>query len=156
MIIRRYQDTDFNEMMQLHRQVLQKENVYRGTGVWEDDLLHIDEHYFNRQGYFIVGIKDGALIAMGAYRKIDEGVAEIVRMRVHPDYQGKGFGYKILAQLEKIAAQSDFNELVLETDERLSNAIKLYQKNGYLYWKQEEIHGYNCIWYKKDIAPKKI
>jgi ribosomal protein S18 acetylase RimI-like enzyme len=149
MIIRKYRDSDFDQMMELHREVLQKENVYRGAGIWEEDLLHINEHYFNRKGCFVVGFIKEKLVAMGAYRKVNEKMAEIVRMRVHPEFQGKGYGCKILIELETIAIQSGFKELVLETDERLLHAIKLYQKNGYTYWKQEEIHGFNCIWYKK-------
>jgi GNAT superfamily N-acetyltransferase len=152
MLVRRYQNTDFDQMMQLHREVLQKENVYRGAGVWEDDLQNIDDHYFNRDGYFIVGIEDEKIIAMGAYRKLMNGMAEIVRMRVHHDFQGKGYGYIILSELEKIAVQFNFKELVLETDERLLNAIRLYERNGYAFWKQEEMHGYRCIWYKKPLS----
>jgi ribosomal protein S18 acetylase RimI-like enzyme len=151
MLLRRYQDSDFDQMMQLHREVLQKENVYRGDGIWEDDLKNIEEHYFNQQGYFIIGIEDEKIIAMGAYRKIEDRTAEIVRMRVHPDFQGKGYGFNILSELEKIAVHFDFKELVLETDERLLNAIKLYQRNGYAFWKEEELHGYKCIWYKKTL-----
>ena len=151
MEIRKYQDSDFDQMMNLHREVLIKENVYRGTGIWEDDLLNITDHYFNRNGEFIVGLENGELIAMGALRRISTDTAEIVRMRVHPDHQGKGCGNTILFELEKFAFNNHYNELILETDERLINALKLYRKSGYLFWKEEMIDGYKCIWYRKDI-----
>jgi len=138
-------------MMNLHREVLIKENVYRGTGIWEDDLLNITDHYFDRNGEFIVGLENGELIAMGAIRRISSDIAEIVRMRVHPDHQGKGCGNIILIELEKFALNNHYNELILETDERLINAIKLYRKNGYIFWKEEMIDGYKCIWYKKKL-----
>jgi GNAT superfamily N-acetyltransferase len=132
--------------------VLIKENVYRGTGVWEDDLLDIEEHYFKNSGEFIVGLENDKIIAMGAIRKIDEQTAEIARMRVHPECQGRGIGRKILFELEKFAADHDYKKLVLETDERLSNAIRLYQKNGYVFWKKVMLNGFKCIWYKKDAG----
>jgi ribosomal protein S18 acetylase RimI-like enzyme len=149
MNLRKYMDADFDQMMHLHRVVLKKENVYRGPGFWEEDLFNIKEYYFENKGEFIVGIKDNKLIAMGALRKINDQTAEIVRMRVHPELQGKGFGSKILKELEESAIKKNYVEIVLETDERLTNAINLYRKNGYYYWKEEEISGYKCIWYKK-------
>ena len=33
----------------------------------------------------------------------------------------------------------------------LVNAVKLYVKNGYQYWKSETIDGFKCIWYRKYI-----
>jgi GNAT superfamily N-acetyltransferase len=151
MKIRRYYSNDFDRMMNLHREVLIKENVYRGTGVWEDDLLDIEEHYFKNNGEFIIGIENEEIIAMGAIRKINEETAEIVRMRVHPEYQGKGIGRQILNELELFASEHAYKKLVLETDERLSSAIRLYQKNGYIFWKEEMLNGFKCIWYKKEI-----
>ncbi len=152
MKIRKYQITDFDQMINLHREVLIKENVYRGAGVWEDDLLDIVEHYFNNNGDFIVGLENNKIIAMGAIRKINTGTAEIVRMRVHPDYQKKGYGDEILLYLESIALKNNYKELVLETDERLINAIKLYIKRGYTYWKEEILNDYKCIWYRKILT----
>lgn len=152
MKIRRYENSDFEQMMNLHREVLLRENVYRGAGVWEDDLLNIPENYFMSKGDFIVGIENSELIAMGAIRKITENTAEIVRMRVRPDYQKIGIGKVILQELEKIAADLNYRELVLETDERLLNAVKLYMKNGYVYWKDEILSGFKCVWYRKILT----
>ena len=151
MEIRKYKNSDYDQMINLHREVLIKENVYRGTGIWEDDLLNITEHYFNRNGEFIVGLENSELIAMGAVRKLDNDTAEIVRMRVHPDCQGKGYGNIILHELEKFAMNKHYKKVVLETDERLVNAVKLYQKNGYIYWKEEMLNGFKCVWYRKEL-----
>jgi len=149
MIIRRYHSDDFAEMMKLHREVLIKENVYRGTGVWENDLYDIHGHYFNNAGVFLIGVAENRIIAMGALRRISEITAEIVRMRVHPDYQGKGLGYIILNKLEIFANKNHYKELVLETDDRLKYAIKLYRSSGNIFWKNEELNGFICSWYRK-------
>jgi ribosomal protein S18 acetylase RimI-like enzyme len=151
MIIRRYQESDFEQMVQLQRETLIRENVYRGDGYWEEGLKDIEEYYFNNNGYFIVGLELDRIISMGAFRKIDDQTAELVRMRVHPDFQGVGIGFKILLELEKMARSKNYKEIILETDERLNAAINLYLKNGYLFWRVEEISGCNCIWYKKQL-----
>ena len=72
-------------------------------------------------------------------------------MRVRHEFQGKGIGRNILDELEKIALKNNYKELVLETDERLINAVKLYLKNGYSFWKEEFLDGFKCIWYRKEI-----
>lgn len=151
MIIRRYQDSDFDQMMQLQRDTLIRENVYRGDGFWEEDLKDIEEYYFNDNGYFLVGVELERIISMGAIRKINEHTTELVRMRVHPDFQGVGIGFKILLELEKIAVSKNYKEIILETDERLNSAIKLYLRNGYSFWKEEDINGCMCVWYKKQL-----
>jgi ribosomal protein S18 acetylase RimI-like enzyme len=151
MKIRKYHTEDFDQMMKLHREVLQHENVYRGEGFWEDDLLDIEKNYFQSGGDFLVGVEKEQIIAMGAIRKISEDTAEIVRMRVHPDHQGKGIGTSVLHELEKRAYELKYTEIILETDEKLQNARFMYEKNSYSFWKTEEINGYKCIWYKKNL-----
>jgi ribosomal protein S18 acetylase RimI-like enzyme len=151
MILRRYQDSDFEYMIELHRLVLKKEDAYRGDGVWEDDLRNISKNYFLNGGDFLVGIENESIIAMGALKKIHSTTAEITRMRVHPNYQGKGLGNALLQELEKTAAQNKYKTLVLETDARLAAAIHLYKKSGYQFWKKEFIEGHQCLWFKKEI-----
>lgn len=151
MIIRKYQDSDFNSMIELHRHVLQKEDAYRGDGVWEDDLRNISDIYFKNNGEFLVGMDQGSIIAMGALKKIDRITAEIARMRVHPDYQGKGLGTQMLRELERVAHEKKYSTLVLETDARLSAAIHVYNKNGYNFWKEEFIEGHSCLWFRKEL-----
>ncbi len=88
---------------------------------------------------------------MAGLLKIDNNTAEVVRMRVHPDYQGKGFGKTLLLRIEQEAIKLRYKELVLKTDQRLKNAIQLYQNNGYLFGKEEYLNGFNCFWYRKDF-----
>jgi GNAT superfamily N-acetyltransferase len=80
--------------------------------------------------------------------------AEIVRMRVHPNYQGKGFGKKMLLKIEQKALTLGYKELHLETDQRLKNATQLYLKNGYVFWREEYLNGFNCFWYRKNLNHK--
>ncbi len=135
--------------MDLHRKALMKEHAYRGDGIWEQDLRDIEHAYFANGGDFLVGEDSGSIIAMGALRRIDQHTAEITRMRVAPEHQGKGFGKLMLRELEKRAQDMNYTCLVLETDERLVAARALYTKSGYVRWKDEILDGYPCMWYKK-------
>jgi GNAT superfamily N-acetyltransferase len=151
LIIRKYQNEDHAEVIGLHRLVLQKEHAYRGVGVWEEDLTDIENVYLSNKGAFLIGLMDKKIIAMAGLLKIDTKTAEVVRMRVHPNFQGKGYGKTMLLKIEQEAKKLRYKELILETDQRLKNATQLYLKNGYVFWKEEYLNGFNCFWYRKDL-----
>jgi hypothetical protein len=75
--IRRYQETDFEAAWHLHVLALQRAGVFIGNGPWDDDVRSIEQVYLNNQGEFLVGIYEDKIIAIGAFRKVDEERAEI-------------------------------------------------------------------------------
>ncbi len=151
MRIRRFKEDDLAEVISLHRETLLRENAYRGDGVWENDFHDINNIYIGNNGEFIVGVLNDRIIATGALKRIDDSTAEITSMRVHPDYQGKGYGREILQQLESCAESIGYRVLILETDEKLIAAMNLYERNGFIFQKREFIDGFDCLWYKKEI-----
>lgn len=70
-------------------------------------------------------------VGCGGFKKFDETTAEIKRMFVHPDHRKKGIANVILNELENWAKETGFSSFILETSPKLTNAIALYQKNGY-------------------------
>lgn len=68
---------------------------------------------------------------MGGLRRSSPGIAEISRMRVHPDVQRRGFGQTILQTLEVRASELGFSALHLDTTIQQVAAQGLYVKNGY-------------------------
>jgi GNAT superfamily N-acetyltransferase len=71
--------------------------------------------YFQDQGEFLVGVCEGRIVAMGAFRRTTNERAEIKRMRVHADFQGRGFGQMILEALETQAAVLGYSVLHLDS-----------------------------------------
>jgi putative acetyltransferase len=71
-------------------------------------------------------------VGCGAFKKYDEQTAEIKRMFVHPDHRSKGIARFILTALENWANESGFTAYILETSPKLTSAIALYDKTGYL------------------------
>src|SRR5438034_4435986 len=131
MQIRRYQEADHDDVWTLHVLGLQHVCAYAGHGPWDDDLHHIEQVYLNNRGEFLIGVLDSRIIAMGALRKTTEERAEIKRMRVHPDFQGRGFGQLILNALETRALELGYITLHLDTSTVQVVAQHLYRKNGY-------------------------
>jgi len=52
-------------------------------------------------------------------------------MYVNESQRGKGIATIVLLELEKWAKELGFTSCVLETGQRMPDAIRLYEKNGY-------------------------
>ena len=73
----------------------------------------------------------GRAVACGAFRPLGDGVAEIKRMFVAPDFRGRGYSRAILSELERLARQYGYSVVRLETGNRQPEAIQLYEGSGY-------------------------
>ena len=106
-----------------------------------------------KDGDFIVGEIDGKVVASGALKKVRNGIAELKRMRVHPDFQSRGFGQAILDELEKRAKRLGFKKIVLDTSKGWIKAQKFYKKNGYIEIGRNKLNKrYNAIFYEKELV----
>ncbi len=127
--LRRFTPADREAVEYLHVYVIQQAGAYLGRGPWDDDVYAIEETYLNNQGEFLVCEWDGIFVAMGALRRRSPERAEIKRMRVHPDYQGRGLGQIILSELEArartLTVSHNFrSEEVIESMQEESRAAK--------------------------------
>lgn len=150
--IRRYQASDYDEVWNLHVLGLQHVGAYLGSGPWDNDLLHIEQAYLSNGGEFLIGTIDERIVAMGAFRKTSDERAEIKRMRVHPDFQRRGYGQIMLDELEQRAKMAGYTILHLDTSVVQVAAQKLYLKNGYRETGREIHGGLECILFEKGIA----
>jgi GNAT superfamily N-acetyltransferase len=82
-------------------------------------------------GAFVVAWLDLTAVGCGGLRRYDDGVGELKRMYVDPQYRGRGVARTILGQLEHRARGLGFRRLVLETGVRQPEAMALYASAGY-------------------------
>jgi ribosomal protein S18 acetylase RimI-like enzyme len=129
--LRRYISTDQEAVEQLHVSAIQQMGAYLGRGTWDDDVYVIEEAYLKNEGEFLIGECDGLVVAMGALKRTHPQRAEIKRMRVAPSYQGRGYGQRILDELEARARALGYQILHLDTSVLQIPAQKLYEKNGF-------------------------
>ena len=153
--IRRYQDADKPAVWELHRRALEATGAYF-PGKWNDDLSDIQNHYLNNGGEFLVGILDGKIVCMGAFRKKSDTLAEIKRMRVLPEYQRRGLGQAILNQLEAKAILLGYRELCLDTTTLQIAAQKMYEKNGFTEVRRGLMPPFEVIYYHKSLNREKM
>lgn len=150
--LRRYTSADQEAVEHLHVFALQQTGAYLGRGPWDDDIYAIEKVYLNHQGEFLIGECDGLVVAMGALRRTSPERAEVKRMRVHPDYQGRGYGQLILDALEARARALGCRTLHLDTSILQIAAQKLYEKNGYREVGRGTIRQLEVILYEKQLV----
>lgn len=150
--IRQYQSSDNNAIWKLHCLALKPTGAMLPGGPWnDDDLNDVQSEYIDNGGDFLIGTVDNRIVCMGALKKKSDSMAEIKRMRVHPDFQRKGFGQIILNNLEEKARQFGYTELCLDTTTKQIPAQKLYEKNGYHQVGRTTYAGLDIIFYEKKI-----
>ena len=110
---------DFEAYYQLRYQVL-REPWGQLPGSERDESDPTSIHAFIKTG-------DQA-IACARLNFTDDTTAQIRFMAVHPDFQGKGLGKKVLTYLEEIARQNNRNHIILHARE---HAVNFYTACGY-------------------------
>ena len=149
--IRRYKEKDKNKVFRLHTFALKKATAFCKHGNWDEDFKNIENIYLKNNGEFLVGILNNKLVAIGALKKISKDIAEIKRMRVHPNFQRRGFGQLILDRLEEKARKLNYKILQLDTTIKQTAGQNFYQKNGYVEIKREILGGFETIYYQKKL-----
>ena len=149
--IRRYRHADHDEVWALHNLALNAVGAHVGNGPWDDDLHHVGEVYLDARGEFLVGVLEGRIVAMGALRRTADERAEITRMRVHPDFQRRGFGRAVLRRLEDRAGELGYRHLHLDTTVGQTAARKLYLAFGYAEVARKQYAGFDVIQYEKRL-----
>ena len=152
MTIRSYEPADLEAVWDLHHVALEATGAHLGDSPWYDDLKDIAGVYLNNHGSFLVGLVDGHIRAMGALQRTEATRAQVRRMRVHLDFQGRGFGTLLLTALEAEARRLKYRILHLDTTEKQVMAQKLYQKFGYLQTGTGKVGHIDVLLFEKSLA----
>jgi GNAT superfamily N-acetyltransferase len=104
-----------------------------------------------RDGEFIVGAVNDSVVAMGALRRTCDERVELKRLRVHPDYQGKGYGRQLFLFLEQRARELGFRVIHLDTTDRQTVAYRMYINSGYTEVRRRLWQGMMLIFLEKRL-----
>lgn len=148
--IRQYRETDHDAVWALHNQALAPTGAHPGAD-WDEDLHRIEPIYLSNRGEFLVGAWGDRIVAMGALKRASPVRAEIKRMRVHPDFQRRGFGRAILLRLESRALELGYTSVFLETTTLQKAAQGLYLKHGYQEIGRKKVGPFDVIVYEKGL-----
>ena len=79
----------------------------------------------------VVALNDYLPVGCGAMKEFDNSTMEIKRMYVTIEMRGKGVAVAVLNDLESWAKELGYKKCVLETVDKMLEAIGLYKKSGY-------------------------
>ncbi|QSW99314.1 GNAT family N-acetyltransferase [Haloterrigena alkaliphila] len=165
--VRRVRPADTDRIQDLHETAMRDVGAYVEDGP-DDDLEAVTETYLESDGEFLVGEREDRIVAMGAFRPVEEtdyvtdfvsdlpaSTVELTRMRVDPDHQRRGYGRRIAAELEGRARDRGYTDIVLDTMATQTAARELYETLGYEEATRERIDGFDepfdLLFYRKSL-----
>ena len=77
----------------------------------------------------------------------------IYSVAVHPGYQHRGFGRRLLAWAERQAREAGYSRIRLYTNALMEENIALYQHLGYRETRRETFHGLSLVHMAKTLEP---
>lgn len=103
-------------------------------------------------GAFVVGTVGDDPVAGGGLRTIAEGVGEVKRMYVHPDWRGCGVGRRLLEAIETEARRLGLVRLRLDTGPAQPGARHLYESAGYAAIGNYNANPHAAFWGEKPLT----
>lgn len=102
-------------------------------------------------GVFLLARCDGQTVGCGGLQRVDDGLAEVKRMWIHPQWRGLGLAKRLLGDLEEHARRLGYRRVVLDTNAELHEAMSLYESSGYAAIERYNDNPYAQRWYAKDL-----
>jgi GNAT superfamily N-acetyltransferase len=122
---------------------------------WNADVDNIYVTYMRGRGCFWVIEKGLEVVGMGGIKMGEWGVPILSRIRVRRSERGNGYGTLLLKHMEDYCAEKKYRKILVDTENHMVTAIKLYEKHGYHRYKEstEEIDGktYTSYFYEKTL-----
>ena len=95
------------------------------------DLADIVANFYAVGGDFLIGERNGALVAMGGSFRLGPDTIEIGRVRVHPACRREGLGAELIRRLEERAQAAGITVVTLNTATNMPEALAFYDAVGY-------------------------
>lgn len=96
-----------------------------------EDIFATPEAFTGPGNAWLVLYEGGRAAGCGGLRTLEPGVCEIKRMFVTERARGRGHGRRLLDELERLAGEAGHRRIRLITTTVLSEALALYEANGY-------------------------
>jgi ribosomal protein S18 acetylase RimI-like enzyme len=102
-----------------------------GFQSFNDELNQLPGHYSPPFGSILLAFHDSKIAGCVAVKKIESDIAEMKRLYVRPDFQGKKIGRGLAEEIISIAKQKGYKRIRLDTVPSMKAAISLYQSLGF-------------------------
>lgn len=98
---------------------------------YDEEISHLEEKYGEPQGRLFLVRCDGKDAGCVAIRKLEEGICELKRVYLRPEFRGKGIGRNMMERIIDEARAEGYKLMRLDTTPYLDEAYALYVKMGF-------------------------
>lgn len=124
----------------------QVEEIARNTWNGRDYLMYAFDEWVKEGGFYCLRDEEGKIIALDKYTWHENGIIWLEGYRVHPDYRGMGYGWKMAQEMSKIIGKLEYRALRFMTSEANEASIHIGKRLGfrafaYYYYLYKEIEG---------------
>ncbi len=137
--LRDYKEGDESDIFTILKIALKEYGLSVDSKGIDADIKDIFASYILPGGAFKVLEDNGNIIGSYGVFYITETTCELRKMYLNPKYKGKGLGKKMMHDLFLTTASLGFTKIVLETNNRLKEAISLYKKYGFTKYNSEHL-----------------
>jgi putative acetyltransferase len=98
---------------------------------FEKELESRPGRYALPEGYLLIAENQDGIVGCVAARKIDDGVCEMKRLFVRPEFRGTGIGRRLAMEIIRIAIRLGYSRMRLDTTPSMNEATSLYRSLGF-------------------------
>lgn len=124
-------EAQINDAASLFEEYANSLNISLAFQNFQAELNIIQTMYGSPTGCLFLVYAGDLAIACAAYRKIGDGICELKRMYIKPNYRGQKIGKQLLDLLCVRAKLNGYHCMRLDTLDTMIPAIKLYNDNGF-------------------------
>jgi putative acetyltransferase len=135
MQIRNIVSKDNAAMAKIIRDSLEEFNAAKPGTVYFDETTDWLSDVFSapRAAYFVIEVEEELAGGAGFFptKGLPSDTCELVKMYVAKKFRGNGYGQTLLEKCMQEAKEEGFKKMYIESMPELSNAISMYEKNGF-------------------------
>lgn len=106
---------------------------------FQDELADLPGDYAQPKGALMLAIYEGEIAGCVGMRRFAEGVCEMKRMYVRPEFRGRSIGRAMSQAMIEAAKRAGYKTMRLDTLSTMVEAISIYRSQGF-----KTIEPYRC------------
>ena len=130
-IVRAQSPHQIDEVRRLFREYEQFLGVDLCFQSFEEELAGLPGKYGPPDGVLLMAMDGRQSAGCVALRKVEDGVCEMKRLYLKPQYRGRGLGRRLAERIVSEAVTLDYRVMRLDTLDKLKEAMGLYEAMGF-------------------------